>query len=224
MKETFEGETQNVIPPQFPAPNPPADELVWSQQLMQPKVVSKPGGGQWVVIGAKEALQEGRVGGVLSAISEPLKKGIDGSIRGGLTMQLEGPGTVVVFLLAWDEGSTPLGGFAIHNLTLVPPQLSSLNSQDAAVWLSDPFKQRGTGMGNYSAGKPVEFSWSIDQRAPFLRINASPGGSAGPIDITKVATNGKNIFPAKKMFILINAYGWSRNTRLFIDDVKIEEL
>ena len=227
MDENFNGETLNLPPPQFPAPNPPADVLIWTQQYMQPKVVERPGGGKWVQINVKENYFSRLSAHLLQSYSEAFTMGIKGNIRGSFTLRLVGSGTAFVFLYAAQgetQETSPIGGYAIRE-GVGSADVAYLTSSNVPENFSNPFpRPGGTFLASYKPGQILDFTWSIDQNGPLLYMNVSPGGNAPPVEIQKVSNkNGLSNIPIQKIMFIITAYEWERNTALFVDNIEMEE-
>ncbi len=227
MEETFDADALGAPPPQFPAPNPPADALVWTQTYTQPIVVERPGGGKWVHINIKENYFTRNSAHVLQSYTEAFTMGAKGGIRGSFTLRLVGSGIAYVFLYSVQGENletSPLGGYEVRE-GIGSADVAYLTSTNVPENFSNPFPPPGgIFLSSYKAGQTLDFSWSINQQGPLLYMNVSPGGNAPPVDIPKNSgKNGVSNIPIQKIMLIITAYEWQKNTSLFVDDIKIEE-
>lgn len=222
LKQDFDSEPVVKVPSQFPNPNPPADNLLWTQQFLQPTVVISLGGsgGNELMIQPKESYFSRGNAQALSAFSDFLQ--VPGAnIRGHFSIRLVGSGHVVIALRAGQGESGmlggPLGGISVRSGAFNTSDIASLTDFDLSV-AREPF---GTGLASYTPGQTLEFFWSIDQAARLLNLSVSPGDSRQ----LSFATSGDGIAktPLQRIFLTIDTYDFKRDTRLFLDNLSVEE-
>ncbi len=221
LTQDFDSEPLDAVPLQFPNPTPPADNLIWTQQFLQPSVVARDSGGRWVRVQPKESYFSRGNAQALSAFSDFFK--VPGAnIRGHFSMRLVGTGHVVIALRAGQgPGGTqggPLGGISVRSDAFNSSDVASLTDFDLSI-AGEPF---GTGLASYTPGQTLEFFWSIDQASRLLNLSVSPGDSRQ----LSFAISEDNVpkTPLQRLFLTIDVYDFSRGTTLFIDDVSVEEM
>lgn len=238
--ENFDNEPLAVmpVPPSlvYPSPTPPNDSMQWNQiawsptKLLQPRVVPREGGGRWAQVQALDgyfALQQQYQGirgwRAVLARSERLKNP-DAQVRGHALLRLVGPGIVDVRLVV--EGSRD-GGYA-GGILLMSGGTDEIRTTTTAE-LSDPAQSfsppPGTPLMRYAPGQAVEFFWSIDQAT--RQLNVTVTGPTGPesTQLTYELSPGYDESDKWRRFRMdFEVYDFTPDTRLFLDDLTIEEL
>lgn len=222
LTQNFDSESLGAVPLQFPTPTPPADNLRWTQQFLQPRVVSRASGGRWVRIQIEQTYLNRGKAQALSAFSDRFN--VPGAnIRGHFSLRLVGTGEVVIALHAGQGESGvqggPLGGISVRSGPFNTSDIASLTDFDLSITREPP---SGTGLARYTPGQTIEFFWSIDQAARVLNLSVSPGDSRR-LSFQPVS-QGVSKTPLQRIFVTIDVYDFNLDTRLFVDDVSIEEM
>ncbi|MBA4054949.1 MAG: hypothetical protein C0490_09580 [Marivirga sp.] len=226
LSEEFDGENLNAVPLQSPAPTPPADNTLWTQQFLMPKVVDRPSGGRWVSIQPKQNYIGRNYAAALSAFSDYFKSN-GKNIRGHLSLRLIGSGHVIIGLKASQNANlqgSSLGGYSIRND--ITSDIAYLNSNQLASVLEQQqyFGPQGFGifLSPYKQGNTVELSWSIDQASRVLSLSVSPGGANNQV-VFPASVQGISNTPLQRIFLTIIVIDFTMNTTMFVDDISIEE-
>jgi len=221
LTETFDAEPLGAIPLTSPSPSPPFDNVVWTQQQLTPSVVARSSGGRWVSVRPKPNYFPRANARALSAFSDFFSlPGHD--VRGGLSLRLTGPGHVVIVVHAAQGPSStkggPLGGVSLRSNPLSGADVATLTDSDILA-REEPF---GTGLTRYTPGQTIQVLWSVTQAGSLLNLIVAPGDtrqlSIGP------SMDGVAKFPLQRVFITIDAFGFSQATELLVDDLSVEEL
>ena len=226
LKEDFDAEALNTVPLTAPAPTPPSDNTTWTQQLLSPKIVERPGGGRWVSTRPKSNYMGRNYALALSAFSDFFKSN-GKNINGHMSLRLIGSGHVIIGLQAVQNENipgSPLGGYSIRND--ITSDIAYLNSSRLAsiVEQEQYFGPQGFGifLAPYQQGNTVELSWSIDQTSRVLNLSVFPGGANEQV-VFPASFQGFSNTPLKRIYLTITVVDFTMDTIMFVDDISIDE-
>ncbi len=227
LKEDFDAENLNAIPLQSPAPTPPLDNTLWTQQFLVPKITVRPEGGKWVSVQPRQNYVGRNYAQALSAFSDYFKSN-GKNIRGRMTIRLIGSGHVVVGFQALQNANfqgSPLGGYSIRND--ITSDIAYLNSNQLSSVLEGQqyFGPQGFGMflAPYTQGKTVELAWSIDQTSRVMSLSVRPGNENNQVVFPSTTREGISNTPLKRIYLTITVIDFTTSTTMFVDDLSIEE-
>jgi hypothetical protein len=228
MKADIEGEPLNAKPSSTPLPNPPQDNFSWGSIDVTAKVVAG-NGGNWVMVTPVENyFSTGKYRAfVLNAFTDAITTGKTPAIRGALTVNMNGFGTMVVSLYAFQavtNTSNPLGGFLIRNVGI--PGIGYMTVQNLKVMETNNSILNSTGLSPYTSGQPVQLNWSIDQGARTTLLTATPAGGAqksASVTYDPIITNGVSNTPIQKVLVIVELFEAQRGISVFFDNFSAEE-
>lgn len=225
LQQRFDDEPLGNKPAQFPAPNPPNDDLLWTTQFATSRVATAPTGGAEArtirggTLGVKSPAQ------ALLADTETFAKP-GNNIRGHIKARLTGSGHVWIAFRAWN--STPgsfLGGYLIEGHpgggsvgTLRETELDSAITMNSWVaWCCS-----GTFLSGYSTeGTPLELNWSVDQASHIINLGG-PGNTTSLV-FPAASAGGVANTPLQKLQISVWLVDFDASTVLSLDDLTVEE-
>jgi hypothetical protein len=228
LQEVFDSETLGSLPLQYPLPNPPADRTDWNSEHMRPRIVQRDTGGNWVMVQPEPsyfkipARWAGKpVAQVLSAFSDVFRYP-GANISGHLALRLVGNGVVRVYLRDSQDqdryNGQPLGGIDVTNTAIW-----------SGIWYrghwnlpSNDYGPTGNWLASYVPGQTLVFMWSIAQSGPLFNINVAPK-EGGPAESIQLDFDRPFPAPLRRILLLIEAYGFENDTRLFVDNISVEE-
>jgi hypothetical protein len=223
MNSNFDAQPVGA-PQQFPTPNAPHDAFVWlKQQPLSSAVVSNPSGGNWVLTapGPEFVRDPDVLHQFLLATSEAFTTNSPAQMNGRFSIRLVGPGTVSFGIQA-TRGSArgfvggghlatrPFGSAGV-GILLSPADIDNL----------DAFSSRDfpvTALATYNPGQVATFLFSIDQ--PSRAFNLSVGGGAAGSRSTTYGFSG--LIERLELWLFLRQP--ASNTRVFVNDVRMDEL
>ena len=244
LQQNFNSEPLGSAPAQFPAPDPPADDLTWAKQTVQPVVVARATGGRWVQIKPGQGFQDtSRSSLALLAWTDYFKTAWSG-VRGHFTLRLDGFGKVLIGLRSLQtdaaEGSW-LGGYLISNYALPgnPGGVAWVGNFELHNLLTlhknEEIVGAGTAIAPYTPGQTIDLFWSIrqdirdpgkdaDANSQTLYLGVLPPGETVGLEFDR-ARRDEQPEPLKRLWITVMLYDWSQvpPPALFLDDVTVEE-
>jgi hypothetical protein len=206
------------VPATSPAPNPPADNFIWTvNNHTVSTVVADPAGGRRVRIDPKPdffpAPDNTRKMAML-ALTAPMSKQ---TIRGHADITIFGSAAIVFGVIGVQgSGDANLGGAEVSGKAPGPGSVGSVTANGLAH-VGDPFALPGsTYIAPYSSGNSVGLQWAIDQSTHTMTINALPGGTSQTMPY--VATG-----PFTSVRLAIFLVDPSPGGGAFVDNLSVEE-
>jgi hypothetical protein len=228
MQAKYEDEIPGAVPITTPSPNPPQDNFAWGVIDVTPVIVSLNGGKEVMVTPKESYYVDGKYRAfVLNAFTDATTVGKTPGIRGGVTVKMQGFGTMVISLHASQSGNNQgndLGGFLFGDVGT--PSIGYMTAQNLKVMEANNTVLNSTGLSYYESGLPVQLNWSINQSSHTLSLTATPeGGNRRSADVTfdPIVTNGAPNSPIEKILITVEMFQVARGTRVFFDDFYGEE-
>lgn len=230
MQAKYDDEAQNAVPKNQPSPSPPHDFFSWGAIDVTARVVARSGGGNQVRVAPTPSyLNSGKYRAfILHAWSDALTTSKKPGVRGGVTVNMQGSGRMVVAIRAGQGANNlqgdPLGGYLFINVGI--PSIGYMTTQNLKVMQLNPAVLNSTMLSSYTSGQPVELRWSIDQDSHLMSLGATPsGGSPQNASVTfqQVASDGTQNTPLEKIWLMIDMFEVPAGTQVFFDDFFVEE-
>ncbi|MBX3732963.1 MAG: hypothetical protein KF791_10255 [Verrucomicrobiae bacterium] len=231
LQQRFDNEPVGSPPSAAPIPTPPADSMTWNRQFATSVVVGRPSGGRWVQTRRGGTLGEQSPAMALLGISDYFQRP-GASVRGHFTVRLSGPGKVWIAVKALQNDQidgSHLGGYSLENYTQTGTGgVASLQSGQLTSAIEDnswvAWSGGGTALGAPVAqGQVFDLFWSVDQTSRTLNLGAFPGDTT-QVTFPAATRQGVANTPFRRLLIAIYILDFSPDTRVFFDDITIEEL
>lgn len=200
------------------------------QNFTTTTVENHPGGGRWarIVPNATFLADPDSRRAALMAYTEAFTTSPPARIRGSTIVRLDGPGRVFVGLQGMNASNRPgafLGGFVVDVPPLVPVggalyAVNTFNIQRIQDIL--PLPSVGT-LQPYSLGNVVNLSWTIDQATRTLSLNSSGATVSAKTVVYPAVADGVSNSPLEKIMLSVWLQSVNPSTRVFLDDLFVEE-
>ena len=227
LQAKYDDELVTAMPNRLPNSSPPQDIFEWGQIDVTATIVQPGGGSKQVKVVPKPTyFSSGKYQAfVLNAFSDAITTSKKPGVRGGVTVNFVGHGSLMIAVLANQNGKgDPLGGFLFGNHGI--PSLGYMTSQNLIVNQNNMHILNSTGLSSYTSGQQVKLNWSINQDTHQISLGATPSGGTPANAIAnfeQVASDGTQNTPIQKIRIMIYMYEAAQDAQVFFDDFFVEE-